>query len=185
VVDVAKIFAIEILPGNSGPTLSMNFQYLDGTPVAGSLTYTISSSLLSFSGNAPLVNGQVRCALLANSSAMGISMQFTVAATLADSTGHSPWTLNMGMNPSQLNLAAVQQIHAYCCCSENVVRPRHFIRRLLFGELREAFGRGCSSGQITLGNFYQWPRSLTRDKAPDTLAPRATKALLAMCLERN
>jgi Malectin domain len=109
VVDVAKIFAIEILPGNSGPALSMNFQYPDGTPVAGSLTYTISSSLLSFSGNAPLVNGQVRCALLANPSAMGISMQFTITATLADSAGHSLWTLNMGMNPSQLNLAAVQQ----------------------------------------------------------------------------
>jgi hypothetical protein len=109
VVDVAKIFAIEILPGNSGPGLSMNFQYPDGMPVAGSLTYTISSSLLSFSGNAPLVNGQVRCALLANPSAMGISMQFTITATLADSAGHSLWTLNMGMNPSQLNLAAVQQ----------------------------------------------------------------------------
>jgi hypothetical protein len=109
VVDVAKIFAIEILPGNSGPALSMNFQYPDGTPVAGSLTYTISSSLLSFSGNAPLVNGQVRCALLANPSAMGISMQFTITATLTDSVGHPLWTLNMGMNPSQLNLAAVQQ----------------------------------------------------------------------------
>ena len=109
VVDVAKIFAIEILPGSSGPALSMNFQYPDGTPVAGSLAYTISSSLLSFSGNAPLVNGQVRCALLANPSAMGISMQFTMSATLTDSAGHSLWTLNMGMNPSQLNLAAVQQ----------------------------------------------------------------------------
>lgn len=109
VVDVAKIFAIEILPGNSGPALSMNFQYPDGTPVAGSLTYTISSTLLSFSGKAPLVNGQVRCALVANPSAMGISMQFTITATLADSAGHPLWTLNMGMNPSQLNLAAVQQ----------------------------------------------------------------------------
>jgi Malectin domain len=109
IVDAAKIFAIEVLPGNSGPTLAMNFQYPDGTPVAGSLTYTISSSLLSFSGDAPLVNGQVRCALLANPSAMGISMQFTITATLTDSTGHSLWALNMGMNPSQLNLAAVQQ----------------------------------------------------------------------------
>jgi hypothetical protein len=109
VVDVAKIFAIEILPGNSGPALSMNFQYPDGTPVAGSLTYTISSSLLSFSGNAPLVNGQVRCVMLANPGAMGISMQFTITATLTDSAGHPLWTLNMGMNPSQLNLAAVQQ----------------------------------------------------------------------------
>jgi hypothetical protein len=109
VVDVAKIYAIEILPGHSGPALSMNFQYPDGTPVVGNLTYTISSSLLSYSGSAPLVHGQLNCALLANPSALGISMQFTIVATLTDSAGHPLWNLNMGMNPSQVNLDAVQQ----------------------------------------------------------------------------
>lgn len=109
VAGMAKINAIEILPGPSGPMMSMNFQYPDGTPVAGTLTYTIASSLLSFSGSAPLVNGQTHCALLANPSAMGISLQFTVTATLTDSAGHTLWNLSMGMNPSQLQMAAIQQ----------------------------------------------------------------------------
>jgi hypothetical protein len=104
----AQIQAIEILPGASGPQLSLSFKYPDGTAVAGTLSYTVSSSLLSFQGSEPLVNGQVSCALLANPSALGISLQFTVKATLEDSAGHVLWQLNLGMNPSQVNLATVQ-----------------------------------------------------------------------------
>src|SRR5260370_26007490 len=33
----AKVNAIEILPGVSGPSLLLNFKYPDGTPVAGTL----------------------------------------------------------------------------------------------------------------------------------------------------
>lgn len=108
VVGDAVINAIEVLPGASGPQLSLNFKYPDGTAVAGTLSYTVSSSLLSFQGNEPLVNGQVSCALLANPSALGISVQFTIKATLEDTAGHVLWQLNLGMNPSQVNLATVQ-----------------------------------------------------------------------------
>jgi malectin (di-glucose binding ER protein) len=44
VVGGAKCSAIEILPvtaGPSGPPLSLNFKYPDGTPVAGTLPYTV------------------------------------------------------------------------------------------------------------------------------------------------
>ena len=108
IVAAAKIDAIEILPGTSGPQLSLIFRYPDGTAVAGTLTYTVSSTLLTFQGSEPLVNGQVNCALLANPSALGISIQFTINATLNDSAGHTLWQLNMGMNPAQVNLATVQ-----------------------------------------------------------------------------
>ena len=108
VVSSAQINAIEITPGASGPLLALNFRYPDGSVVAGTLSYTISSTLLSFQGSEPLINGQVSCALLANPSAIGISAQFTITATLSDNSGHVLWDLNIGMNPSQVNLATVQ-----------------------------------------------------------------------------
>jgi hypothetical protein len=108
VVQNAQINAIEILPGNSGPAFTMNFRYPDGTPVAGKLNYTVSSSLLSFNGSEALSDGEVSCALIANPSAIGISMEFTINATLVDTAGHQLWNLTMGMNPSKVNLASVQ-----------------------------------------------------------------------------
>jgi hypothetical protein len=108
VVDNAKINAIEILPGSSGPSLSLNFKYPDGTPVAGTLAYTVSSSLLSFQGSALLNNGQAQCVIFANPSAMGISAQFTVNLSLTDTAGKVIWQLGVGMNPAQVNIAAVQ-----------------------------------------------------------------------------
>jgi hypothetical protein len=108
VVSIATIDAIEIIPGSSGPQLSLSFKYPDGTPVAGTLHYTISSSLLSFQGSVPLSNGQADCALFADPSALGISMEFTVKVSLSDSVGNQLWTLNLGMNPSSVSLGAVQ-----------------------------------------------------------------------------
>ena len=108
VIQNAKVNAIEILSGSSGPELSLNFKYPDGTAVVGTLHYTVSSSLLSFQGSVPLTNGEANCALFANPSSLGLSMQFTVSATLNDTAGHLLWTMNMGLNPSQVNLAAVQ-----------------------------------------------------------------------------
>ena len=105
-----KISAIEILPIQTAgsPTLVLNFKYPDGTPVAGTLNYSISSTLLSFQGNAPLTNGQAQCVLFANPSSLGISAQFTVSLNLTDSAGHQLWQLSLGMNPSQVNLGAIQ-----------------------------------------------------------------------------
>lgn len=108
VVDEAKINAIEILPGASGPSLLLNFKYPDGTPVAGTLAYTVSSSLLSFRGSSPLNNGQAQCVIYANPSSLGISTQFTVNLSLTDTAGHLIWQLSVGMNPAQVNIGAVQ-----------------------------------------------------------------------------
>jgi len=111
VVGGAKCSAIEILPvtsGPSGPPLALNFKYPDGTPVAGTLAYAVSSSLLSFQGSAVLNNGQAQCVIFANPSALGISAQFTVNLSLTDTAGHSLWQLTVAMDPSQVNLGAVQ-----------------------------------------------------------------------------
>ena len=110
-VEKAKIEAIEILPlapGPSGPPLTLNFKYPDGTPVAGTLAYTVSSSLVSFQGSSPLNNGQAQAVIFANPSAMGISAQFQVALSLTDTAGHVIWQLSIGMNPAQVNIGAVQ-----------------------------------------------------------------------------
>jgi hypothetical protein len=108
IVSSAMIDAIEIIPGSSGPQLSLSFKYPDGTPVAGTLHYTISSTLLSFQGSVPLTNGQADCSLFANPSSLGLSIQFTVNVSLSDGAGHELWTLSLGMNPSGVNLGAVQ-----------------------------------------------------------------------------
>jgi hypothetical protein len=107
-VQTAKVNAIEILPGTSGPSLVLNFKYPDGTPVSGNLAYTVSSSLLSFQGSAPLNNGQAQCVIFANPSAMGISAQFEVNLSLTDTTGHLIWQFSVGMNPAQVNIGSVQ-----------------------------------------------------------------------------
>lgn len=103
-----KVHAIEILPGTSGPSLTLNFKYPDGTPVVGTLSYAITSSLLNFQGSALLTNGQAQCVLFSNPSALGISTQFTVNLNLTDSAGHQLWQFSLGMNPAQVNLGAIQ-----------------------------------------------------------------------------
>jgi len=107
-VQTAKVNAIEILPVSTGPSLLLNFTYPDGTPVPGNLAYTISSSLLSFQGTNPLINGQAKCIIYANPSALGISTQFTLNLSLTDSAGHTLWQLTVAMDPSQVNLGSVQ-----------------------------------------------------------------------------
>jgi hypothetical protein len=108
VMQNASVNAIEILPGTSGPQLALDFKYPDGTAVSGILHYTVSSALISFQGSVPLVNGQANCALFANPSSLGLSMQFTVNVSLSDAGGHLLWDMNLGLNPSQVNFAAVQ-----------------------------------------------------------------------------
>jgi len=108
-VGYAKVDAIEILPlASSAPLLSLRFVYPDGTPVAGTLAYTISSSLLSFNGSVPLSNGQASCVLLTSPSELGINAQFQVSLNLTDTAGHMLWRLILGMNPSEVNLGAIQ-----------------------------------------------------------------------------
>jgi hypothetical protein len=109
VASSARINAIEILPvSNTAPTLSLNFLYPDGTTVSGNLSYTITSSLLSFRGNVPLVNGRALSTLLTSPAVLGLNVGFQVNLSLTDSTGNLLWQFTLGMNPSQINLGAVQ-----------------------------------------------------------------------------
>ncbi len=108
VVDNAKVNAIEVLPGASGPSLLLNFKYPDGTPVAGTLAYTVTSSQLSFQGSDTLVNGTAQAVLFSNPTALGVSAQFQVNLSLTDTAGHTLWQFSVGMNPAQVNLGAVQ-----------------------------------------------------------------------------
>src|SRR5262249_50662610 len=104
----SKINAIEIIPGAAPPTLTLNFKYPDGTPVAGTLNYAVTSSLMNLSGGTALSNGQAQCLLFANPSTLGISTQFNVNLNLTDTAGHQLWQINLGMNPSGVNLGSVQ-----------------------------------------------------------------------------
>lgn len=106
-----EISAIEILPASgvtTGPVMTFNFSYPDGTPVIGALNYAVSSSLLSFQGSQTLVNGNAQSELFANPSAMGISAQFQVNLSLTDTAGHVLWQMSVGMNPALVNLGGVQ-----------------------------------------------------------------------------
>jgi hypothetical protein len=108
VVQNAEVSAIEILPGPGGPALSLTFQYPDGTAVAGTLAYVVSSSLITLKGSTPLTNGQAQTMLFTSPSALGISAQFQVNLSLTDTAGHVLWQLTLGMNPASINLGAVQ-----------------------------------------------------------------------------
>lgn len=103
-----KINAIEIIPQPPSPTLTLNFKYPDGSPVSGNLTYTITSSLLSLQGASPLSNGQAVTQIFASPAAMGISAQFQIKLNLTDTAGHVLWEINLTMNPSEVNLGALQ-----------------------------------------------------------------------------
>lgn len=108
-----KISAIEIQPSSapgpaSPPTLTLQFNYPDGTAVPGTLNYVITSSLMSFNGTKPLTNGQVQCEIFANPSSLGLSTQFQVNLSLTDTAGHTLWQINLAMNPAQINLGFVQ-----------------------------------------------------------------------------
>lgn len=109
VVRNALINAIEILPiSGTSPGMTLNFVYPDGSAVSGTLAYTISSSLLSFRGSVPLVNGQAQCTLLTSPAVLGLNTQFQVNLSLTDTSGRTLWQFTLGMNPSQINLGTVQ-----------------------------------------------------------------------------
>jgi malectin (di-glucose binding ER protein) len=102
-----KINAIEILPLPSEPLLTLKFAYPDGTPVAGSLHYAMSTSLLTFGGTLPLVNGQAICAMVSSPELLGLVGQTQVFLNLTDSTGNMVWQLSMGLNPVDADLSQV------------------------------------------------------------------------------
>lgn len=102
-----KINAIEIVQTSTAPELKMNFAYPDGTPVAGTLNYQLISTQLSMGGSAPLVNGTAACYMFTSPSALGLSGTVQVSLSLQDTAGHTLWQINLALNPSTANLAAV------------------------------------------------------------------------------
>lgn len=103
-----KINAIEITGTTPAPQLKLNFLYPDGTPVTGTLNYKLSSSLLNFSGNAPLTNGQATCYLFTTPSALGLAGQFKADLSLTDSAGHTLWQFTVTLDPGNVSFGAVQ-----------------------------------------------------------------------------
>ena len=106
--DRGKVTAIEITQNSASPQLKLNFVYPDGTPVAGTLNYTMATSALKLGGNTPLTNGEATCVLFSNPSAMGLSGQITLTLSLTDSTGKTLWQIAMTMDPTSVNFGAVQ-----------------------------------------------------------------------------
>ena len=110
--DRAKIIAIEIVPSasasSSAPQLVVNFVYPDGTPVAGALNYTATTSATSLSGSAPLVNGQATCVLYAAPQILGLAGQVQLNLSLTDTGGHTLWQIGMTLNSSNANISGVQ-----------------------------------------------------------------------------
>jgi len=107
--DRAKIIAIEILPETvSAPQLALNFVYPDGTPVADTLNYTITTSQLKLGGNTPLVNGQATAVLYAAPQILGLAGQIQLNMSLTDTAGHTLWQIGMTLDSTSANIGGVQ-----------------------------------------------------------------------------
>jgi Malectin domain len=106
--DRGKVTAIEITQTQPAPELVMNFAYPDGTPVNGTLSYTMSTSALKLGGNTPLVNGQASCVLFAAPQILGLVGQIQLNLSLTDSTGRQLWQIGMTMDPTNVNFGAIQ-----------------------------------------------------------------------------
>jgi hypothetical protein len=108
IADHAKIVAIEIMQNSPAPQMDLNFVYPDGTPVDGTLNYSVSTSLLKLGGSTPLSNGTASYALFAAPQIMGLAGQFQLDLSLADTAGHILWQVGMTMNPTSVNFGSVQ-----------------------------------------------------------------------------
>jgi len=108
--DRAKVTAIEITQGTGGsaPQLALNFVYPDGTPVSGTLNYTVTASQLKLSGNTPLVNGQASCVLYAAPQMLGLAGQVQLNLSLTDTAGRTLWQIGMTLDSSTANINGVQ-----------------------------------------------------------------------------
>ena len=106
--DRGKITAIEITQNGASPQLTLNFVHMDGTPVVGTLNYTMATSALKLAGNTPLTNGEATCVLFSAPAAMGLVGPITLTLSLTDSAGHTLWQIGMTMDPTSVNFGAVQ-----------------------------------------------------------------------------
>ena len=111
IVQVAKIDAIEITQSVAMPQLNLNFVYPDGTPVAGSLNYKVTSGTAggsNLSGTEPLNAGHVTCLLVSSPQLLGLVGTMSVNLSLTDTAGHSLWAIALSLNPASANFTAVQ-----------------------------------------------------------------------------
>jgi hypothetical protein len=107
--DRAKVTAIEVVPAEpNAPMLALNFVYTDGTPVVGSLNYTMTTSALKLSGSYPLVNGQATCTILASPQMMGLIGNVQLNLSLVDNSGNTLWQIGMTLDSTSVNLGGVQ-----------------------------------------------------------------------------
>lgn len=115
VVQDAEIDAIEITQTVAMPQMRLTFIYPDGTPVNGSLNYSVTSSTanvgsagVSLGGTQPLVSGQATCLLLNSPQVLGLVGPLNVNLSLTDTSGKILWQLTLALNPSNVNFASVQ-----------------------------------------------------------------------------
>jgi len=111
VVQVAKIDAIEITQTLAMPQLNLNFVYPDGTPVAGTLNYNVTSGSAGgtvLAGNQPLNSGLVTCLLISSPKLLGLVGTMNINLSLTDTAGHSLWQITLSLNPATANFTAVQ-----------------------------------------------------------------------------
>ncbi len=106
--DRGKVTAIEITQNTASPQLTLNFVHPDGTPVTGTLNYTLTTTKAKLSGNAPLTNGQANCVLFSDPTAMGLVGQIQLMLSLTDNTGNTLWQIGMSMDPTNVNFGTVQ-----------------------------------------------------------------------------
>ncbi len=102
-------------PGTSTgnqPTLTLDFKYPDGTAVAGTLNYAVSSGAVKLSGAVPLNNGQATCKLFNSPSALGLSGQFNVTLSLTNSANKSLWQITLAMDPTNVSLGVGGELDA-------------------------------------------------------------------------
>jgi hypothetical protein len=106
--DRGKVTAIEITSNGASPQLTMSFVHPDGTPVVGTLNYTMTTSQVKLGGNTPLTNGQATCVLFAAPQIMGLVGQIQLTLSLTDNTGNTLWQIGMTMDPTSVNFGSVQ-----------------------------------------------------------------------------
>jgi hypothetical protein len=106
--DRGKITAIEITQSAEAPQLTLNFVHPDGTPVTGTLNYTMATSVLKLGGSTPLTDGQATCVLFAAPQILGLVGPIQVALSLTDTAGHTLWQVGMSMDPTGTNFGAIQ-----------------------------------------------------------------------------
>ncbi len=111
ITQVAVIDAIEITQSVEMPQLNLSFVYADGTPVAGTLNYNVTSGSAggtSLNGNQPLNSGHATCLLISSPSLLGLLGPLNANLSLTDTAGHTLWAIALTLNPSNANFAAVQ-----------------------------------------------------------------------------